>query len=243
MSRDADSQRHEQNDPVRSRRARRSRRGGGVVFGLVLLAAGTLFLLDNIGVLDARQYYQWWPLALIVIGISELTRGSRLGAAIWMAFGGWFLLHNFDFLGVNPFQIFWPVLWIIVGSILVWQALTQTVSGGRGGGSNRMSAFALMAGNVQRSSAGPVDSVQATAIMGGCEIDLRKMTRGESPTVVDLFAMWGGIEITIPEGWALEQRATPILAGVEDRTAPAAPGAPKVILRGTVVMGGVEVRN
>jgi predicted membrane protein len=238
------SERVQPRDPRRHRRdetgSGRRGGGGGLVFGFLLLVAGVLFLFDNIGMADIEPYYEWWPLALIAIGIGELFGGSRSGAAIWLAIGGWFLLNNFEVIDANPFEILWPALWIAVGGILVWQSLTQPriVPGGE-----RMSALAVMAGNVQRAAGASVRSVQATAVMGGCEIDLRKMAPGERETVVDLFAMWGGIEIQIPEGWALINHVTPILAAVEDKTAPAAPDAPRVVLRGTLVMGGVEVRN
>ncbi len=226
--------------PSRRRRGSRTGRGSGVVFGVLLLSAGIVFLLDNLGVMDADTVTHWWPLALIAIGVGELFGGSRTGAMIWMTVGGWFLLNRLDVLDLNLFQLFWPSLWLVVGALLVWQSMNQPKVSGS---SERMTSFALMAGNVQRSAGASVKSVQATAVMGGCEIDLRKMAPGERETVVDLFAMWGGIEINIPEGWALENRVMPIIAGVEDKTAPAAPDAPRLILRGTVVMGGVEVRN
>lgn len=233
---------HRRDEPHSHRRDDRGRRagGGGLVFGVLLMVAGVLFLLDNLGMVDVEPYFEWWPLALIAIGIGELFRGSRSGAVIWFAVGGWFLLNNFDLIDANPFEILWPALWITVGGILVWQSFTQPriVPGGE-----RMSAFAVMAGNVQRAAGAPVRSVQATAVMGGCDIDLRRMAPGDRETVVDLFAMWGGIEIQIPEGWALVNQVTPIIAAVEDKTAPAAPDAPRVVLRGTLVMGGVEVRN
>lgn len=229
------------NELERSRTEPRRRSGGsGLVFGLILLSAGVIFLLDNLGIVDSDPFLQWWPLALIAIGISELIGGSRAGGAIWIAFGGWFLLYNFDLLHANPFELFWPTLLTVVGSLLVWQTLGSRPAKA---GASRMSAFAFMAGNVQRGSAEAIDRVQAAAVMGGCEIDLRSMKRGDAPPVIDVFALWGGIEITIPEGWGLDNRVTPLLAGVEDKTAPPAPDAPRVVLSGTLVMGGVEVRN
>lgn len=233
------SQHHSEHHQHRVRHSTRQR-GSGLIFGLILLTAGALFLLDNLGILEVRSFFEWWPLVLIAIGLAELVGGNRLGSMIWIAFGGWFLAYNFDVLTVNPFEVFWPVIFILVGSIFVWQSLQQKPPRE---GANRMSAFAFMAGNVQRGFAGVVDRIQAAAVMGGCEIDLSMIRRGEQPTVIDCFAMWGGIEISIPEGWALDIRITPVLAGIEDKTAPPAPEAPLVILTGTVVMGGIEVRN
>lgn len=244
---DRDSRRHERKRARRVReRARRyrehrprPRRGSGLVFGFILLIAGALFLLDNLNIVEVEGFFHWWPVVLIAIGLGEWVEGSSIGAAIWIGVGSWFLLYNFDYLRVSPFEVFWPALLTIIGLILVWQALTNEP----GDRPRSMSAFALMSGNVQRSSAEPVDAIQATAVMGGCALDLRKIRTGERETVIDVFALWGGIEITIPEGWALELRVTPILAGVEDSTAPPAPDAPVVLIRGTIVMGGAEVKN
>jgi hypothetical protein len=43
------------------------------VWGLAFMAAGTLILLSNHGVIDARfSFRQDWPVILVLIGVSEL---------------------------------------------------------------------------------------------------------------------------------------------------------------------------
>ena len=62
--------------------------------------------------------------------------------------------------------------------------------------------------------------------------------------MLDVFTMWGGLELKVPEGWIVENQMIVALGGYEDRTRPVgAPDAPRLVLRGTTVMGGVEVRN
>ena len=82
-----------------------------------------------------------------------------------------------------------------------------------------------------------------TAVMGGCEIDLRQAAI-EGEAVIDVFAMWGGIEIRVPENWSVVGRVTPILGGYEDKTRPPRDaGTQRLIVRGMVIMGGVEIKN
>jgi len=90
---------------------------------------------------------------------------------------------------------------------------------------------------------GPVSHVEVSAVMGGCDLDLREAVPAIDPIAIQVFAMWGGIDIRIPPGWVVEIEAWPILGGVVDNTqAPALP-AHRVILRGMAFMGGVEIKN
>ena len=79
--------------------------------------------------------------------------------------------------------------------------------------------------------------------MAGCTIDLRDADMGPEPAVIDAFAFWGGIEILVPKDWVVINKVLPLLGAAEDATRPA-PGASKQLLvRGTALMGGVEIAN
>jgi predicted membrane protein len=79
--------------------------------------------------------------------------------------------------------------------------------------------------------------------MGGCEIDLRQaQINGEA--AIDVFAMWGGIEIRVPEDWTVISRVTPLMGGFEDKTRPLqGAGTHRLVVRGFILMAGVEVKN
>ena len=80
--------------------------------------------------------------------------------------------------------------------------------------------------------------------MGGCEIDLRPSTIAEGPAVIECFALWGGIDLIVPEDWMVTGKVIPLMGGFEDNTKPATGGPRKeLIVRGLAIMGGVEVRN
>ena len=82
------------------------------------------------------------------------------------------------------------------------------------------------------------------AIMGGCEIDLRRAAIAADEAVIDVFAFWGGIELRVPETWHVVGRVTPLMGGYEDKTSQVQQaGGKRLVIRGLVVMGGVNVKN
>jgi hypothetical protein len=212
-----------------------------LIIGIVILTAGVIFWLDQIDRIDASDYLEWWPVAVIVAGLAHLP-DRRWGAAlVWVLVGTFFLL---PMLGYER-----PDLWLLLAmtpllvSVAGVTLVVQAIRGGTGGpGPSGFHAVAVMAGNVRRITA-PADGGQAVAVMGGCQIDIAPGPLKDNEMTIEVMAFWGGIEIVIPRGWALVNRVLPILGGVEDKTIAAAPGAPRVIIRGSAIMGGVEVRN
>jgi hypothetical protein len=84
---------------------------------------------------------------------------------------------------------------------------------------------------------------ELTAIMGGCELDLRGAAIGGGQAVIDTFAFWGGIEVKVPEDWRVVVRGTPVLGSYDDKTVHATGTGKVLVIKGTALMGGVEVKN
>jgi len=81
--------------------------------------------------------------------------------------------------------------------------------------------------------------------MGGFELDLRDALMGADGTAqIEVFVIMGGLNILIPQNWTVASNVTPILGGVHDKThANASSAAQQLIVRGTVLMGGIEIGN
>src|SRR5262249_2237017 len=84
----------------------------------------------------------------------------------------------------------------------------------------------------------------ATAVMGRCEIDLRAaaITTPHEP-VLEVFAMWGGIEVRVPPDWTVVSQVDPILGGYDDSTQPPKHDSNRLLIRGSSIMGGSELTN
>ncbi len=54
---------------------------GVTILGLILISAGVLLLLDNLGILWIDHIWNLWPLSLIAVGVAELIRWGRRSQA------------------------------------------------------------------------------------------------------------------------------------------------------------------
>ena len=224
-----------------------------VILALCIIAAGILFLLKNFGVSIEFDIWQLWPVALILVGLSHLSRTKELGPSL----GGWilivigllFLLSNLDIIPY-VFSDFWPVVLILVGILILKNAFWGfgrapsskdfiNLSFILGGGDFKFNTKDLKGGTV-------------TAIMGGGTIDLREADIQDEEVVIDAFSVMGGIEIKVPTTWQVDVQGTPLLGGMDNKTSfhaandkDSRPGKSpkKLTVKGMTIMGGLEVKN
>ncbi|MEU6326603.1 DUF1707 domain-containing protein [Streptomyces sp. NPDC047049] len=85
----------------------------------------------------------------------------------------------------------------------------------------------------------------AACLMGGGEIDLREADFAGPEVVITCWAVMGGVNILVPPGVGVEVRGVGIMGGFDAREegVPGEPGAPRVIVKGLAMMGGVGVER
>lgn len=219
-----------------------------LLMGLLIIGVGVVFTLANLGVADARGYLRYWPVGLIAIGLLKLqqARGGRgsMAAILFIAAGGWLLLDSLDILRISVWQL-WPMLLVFFGAIMVWQGIhgRSCRTGRTTDGNATISGLAVLGGVSRGNNSRNFKGGDLTAIMGGCEIDLRQAAI-DGDAVLNVFAMWGGIEIRVPDDWTIVGQVTPVLGGFEDKTRPPqGAAAHRLIVHGMAIMGGIEVKN
>jgi predicted membrane protein len=223
---------------------------GRLIVGGLLILFGLLFTLDNLGVLDAGDVFDYWPVIFIVIGVVRVlqprSEGRRAFGFVLIGLG---IVFQLEQLALISFDVVWPVLLLTVGGILVWRALERNRAPAQAPDPSRstLSDFAFM-GGVHRVVENPdFRGGEATAVMGAVELDLRGSSIVNSPAVIDVFALWGGIEITVPPEWTVDVKGLPLLGGFDNkaRSSVREAGGPGQVLvvRGTALMGGVEIKN
>ena len=223
------------------------RRGlGAAVLGIGVLTVGLTLLLDNLGLIDSEQVFDFWPLLLVLVGVSHFLRpkGSRryVAGSIFIFVGLIIQLSNLGLIAYDIFDL-WPVSLVIAGLSLILKPFRRRgVSIGEDIGV--FEATAILGGASRKLSAEDFRGGDAIAIMGGCEIDLRDCGSEGGPAEIDTFAFWGGIEIKVPEDWEVQVKGLAILGGYSDETRSIEGDGRKVlVITGTAIMGGVEIKN
>src|SRR6185503_14024246 len=164
--------------------------------------------------------------------------------------GGWLLLRNLDILRVGFWQLLWPMVFLWIGGNLILKTMRQAghlkVDSTRG---DRL--FAVMSESKRRLDGKPFEGAYMTGFMGGCVLDLRRaiVQPGETK-VVEVFGMMVGHEIKAPLDWTVQLDVMPIMGAVQDKRVPSVTPpplggspAPTLVVRGSVVMGSVEIKD
>jgi predicted membrane protein len=216
-----------------------------VVVGLIVIALGVIFTLDNLGVVRADDVLYYWPVALVLVGLAKVI--SRCGTgfgAVLMAVGGWLLLERLDVIPWDLWDL-WPVLLILLGVSMVLHTVRPRARVDRSGESgSHLNASAILGSAEPRVTSADFRGGDVTAVMGGCKVDLRAAKIPSGQAVIDVFAFWGGIDLLLPDDWNVEVRGLPLLGGFGDKTrGGAGPAAPVLVVKGLVIMGGVEIKN
>ena len=222
--------------------------------GVMIIAVGVVFMLDNLDIIYAGSILRYWPAILVVYGVTKALQSphnsGQLFGWIIAAVGALMLLERMYFINFNIWNL-WPVILIIIGVNFLrgsWNRKKdfsghpfQDVSTDS---DSYIKNMAFMSGVKRIITSKEFRGGEISSLMGGCEIDLREAEMKGNEAQIDVNVIMGGVELRVPMGWMVSAEATPIMGAVEDKTYPAKEGATKkLISTGTIIMGGVEIKN
>lgn len=227
---------------------RRVRLTPQLLLGLTVMAVGVLLTLDNLGIGHWESYVRrFWPVALIAVGALKIRQsrdgsGGAFGGFLFALAGTWLLLEHTALVRIRFVDV-WPLLVVFFGVYLVWQGVAGPRRRQLVDANATVSAMAILGGVTHGNNSRAFKGGDLTAVMGGCEIDLRQASIDGEATI-DVFAVWGGIEIRVPEDWTVVSRVASVMAGFSDSTRPTQAALGKrLVIRGMILMAGVDVKN
>ena len=213
-----------------------------LALGVAVIVVGAAALLGSLDIINFKTVFStFWPLLLIGAGLVLMLdnfRQNYIWAIVLILLGLISQLNALDVTNINFWELFWPVALIAIG----WSILTQKTRFNTTGTDN---VSAILSGSETKSRSQDYQGGKATAILGGCSIDLTKANIKKEATL-EVLAIMGGVELRVPENWEIKTSIMPILGGTENKATSPQPGkakAPILNIVGTAVMGGIEIKN
>jgi predicted membrane protein len=224
----------------------------GAVLGSIIVLVGLGLLLDNLGIVRFHDVWRYWPVFLIVYGISRILSGQSISSYVWggvvALIGAFVLLDNLDIVQFN-FDFIWPLLIIGFGlSILVRTLDRKRYLDGVPVSSEPVLNIVTVFSGTRRVIDNPdFRGGEITAVFGGVRLDLTRAKITVDRAVIEINAVFGGVEVRVPETWSVTTKGAGVFGGFDDKTLHPKPDPnvkiPELIITGAAVFGGLSVSN
>jgi predicted membrane protein len=226
----------------------------GAVVGFVILVAGVALLLSNLGYFnyELKRYILRWEMIPIAMGLIFIFSNDKRGPGIvLLAVGSAFYARDFLDLQFNFWQIFWSAFLILIGVMIIFRHRIDPHHGCEkknlntddtidevavfGGGDRTIVSQNFMGGKI-------------LAVFGGSNFNLSRAKLAPGKNYIEVFAVFGGLKLIVPDDWKVKIDAVAIFGGFSDKhrfNAPSSTDATEseLIIKGFVIFGGGEIKS
>lgn len=218
-----------------------------IMWGLVLVAVGVILGGNAAGLFDINVFFDgWWTLFIIVpccIGLIA-EKGERIGNLIGIIIGVLLLLACQD---VIDFSTLWklivPGIIILIGLAMIFKNVFSRKFNEE---INKINAnldgeevAAVFSGQNIDMKGETFKGKKVSAVFGGLKLDLRE-AKIEEDVVINASAVFGGIDILVPEDVVVKVQSNSIFGGVKSKHN--GDKGHTIYIKGSAVFGGIEIK-
>ncbi|GHT15821.1 hypothetical protein AGMMS4956_16660 [Bacteroidia bacterium] len=244
---------------------------GAAIFALLVIAAGALLLLFNVGVLkpEYKSIIFSWPVLLIAFGLIHLffaRNRKRLSAIIILVVGVLFLLPKLHFNGLQ-FLIGngWAICLIVIGLIVLIRILhghhhhkwdceqgqhkyfrSPTIAVRDDGEDGYVDRNYVFGGTAhEKINNKNFKGGEINCVFSGMDLDLSEAQLAKGTNILELNSVFGGVIIYAPAHWNIDLKQTEAFGKFVDRRPKPTIEVDEdsvLIIKGSSVFGGGEIR-
>ena len=216
----------------------------GILWGIVLVAVGVILTLNAFGVANVDIFFDgWWTLFIIVPCVIGLfTDYDKSGHLIGICIGVFLLLCCQDVLN---FDMFWkllvPAIIVIIGVKMILGSIfdnrgEQVFKQIKENNTTVRSGAATFSGATFDYTGEIFEGAKLDAVFGGIKCDLRgAVINGDC--VINASAVFGGIDIYVPENLNVKVSSNSIFGGVSGKERRNNPSNHTLYLNATCLFG------
>lgn len=220
---------------------------GNVLWGSIFILMGLIIGVNALGIATINVFFDgWWTLFIIVpCAIGLFTDSDKTGNIIGIFAGVSLLLAS---QGIINFDIIWklmfPAILIAIGFTLIFKntKISNEIRKIRKNINEENEYWATFAYQNIDFKNEEFKGCELNAIFGGIKCDLRKAIIKED-VVINASAIFGGIEILMPDDVIVKVKSTPIFGATTNKASDSKNDKAHTIYVNSVsIFGGVEIR-
>lgn len=223
-----------------------------IIWGVAIIALGIIFGGNALGLFDLNIFFDgWWTLFIIIPSVIGLiTEKEKFSNLAFLAAGILLLLAA---QGVFSYEVAWKailaVVLVLVGIFIIFRSVFHSDNAkevekkvGELKDDKKMdSQTAVFSGSERAYNDETFQGSNLTAIFGGVELDLRN-AKFTKDTAIKAFALFGGIDIIIPEDVQIKTRSGFVFGGItDDRRSTTSKSKHTIYLDAAGGFGGVTI--
>lgn len=231
----------------------RNQRNSKIFGGLLVITAGVLILLNQMG-FAFPPFLLSWEMILIAVGSVMLVKHNfkKTGAYIMILIGLTFMLNDIYPDVINT-KFIWPVLIIALGISMILKtgnSKKQKLANKREFESlekeDHLNSAAFFSGITKKVVTKNFQGATISSVFGGNEVNMAQADF-EGEAVIDVTCVFGGVTLIVPSNWKIKSDLTSVFGGIDDQR-PIAMNNDGVddkvlVLKGACVFGGIEIHS
>jgi predicted membrane protein len=227
--------------------------------GFFVIAFGVLILLNQMNI-DFPSILLSWKLIIMMVGLVSLVKHNFKNTTgyVLVLIGALFLFNDFYPYTIQT-RFIWPILIIVFGISIFIKALRSKKKESKfteytilseeksemKNDENYINSTAFFGGVTKNVVTKNFKGATISSIFGGTELNFTHADF-ENKVVVDVTAIFGGINIIVPSNWKIQSEITSVFGGIDDARKASMLNQDEnklLILKGNCVFGGVEISS
>ncbi len=219
----------------------------GIIIGAILIACGVIYFLDAFGIANMDISLDgWWTLFIIIPCLNGLLSGrEKFGNFIGLLVGVLLLLAAQNVFGYDMiWKIIVPVIIIVIGiKLIVKSASPQEKKKNTQAAKDQKEYMAAFGSRKFDYTEEEITVAKIGAVFGGATCNLldAKIKDGSQ---LDLFCIFGGADIIVPENVNVKVNTFCLFGGVSDKrkVKPSSKDGATLKINGFCIFGGTDIK-
>lgn len=222
---------------------------GNKLIGLVLIVIGVIIALNALEITNIDVFFDgWWTLIIIIPCVIGLFKDEdKTGSIIGILLGVALLLCAQNIIAWGMLlKLLLPAVLVIIGLSIIFKDVagrdvSQKIQSLNKEKTGENKICATFSGQDVKLDKDKFEGADIDAIFGGVKLDLTKAII-EKDTVINASAIFGGIDVIVPENVKVKVKSTSIFGGVDNKKESTSDANFTIYINALCLFGGVDVK-